>query len=432
MTDAADLNVHDAVVALQAGDVSALELVDACLSRIESEGGQSINAFIHVAAEQARDAAKDSDKRRVSGQHRSHLDGVPIAIKDNIDVQGQPTTNGQAQAWYPHQDAPVITRLREAGMVILGKLNMHEGALGATTDNPHHGRCEHPFYPGFTPGGSSGGSAAVVAGGLCPAALGTDTMGSVRLPAAYCGIVGLKPTRGFWPIDGVAPLARGLDTVGPMAKTVQDVAMLVDVDVGDHDLTGQRVGVLVYDNIEVEPECERALARALDLLSGKGVQFDTVAFSNFDTGSARRAGFVVCQVDAAQSLEEFRKAQPQAYSPEFQAMLDYGKGVSPERYQTAREIIATAGQEFLNLLSGYDVLLSLTAPQRTFPFSDETPRSQADLTAIANFSGCPAITLPLPVEDGGRPVGLQLMSGLDTDRLLIQVASQIERMLAEN
>ena len=113
-------------------------------------------------------------------------------------------------------------------------------------------------------------------------------------------------------------------------------------------------------------------------------------------------------------------------------MLDYGTGVSPERYRTARETIAAAGQDFLNLVSGYDVLLSLTAPQRTFPFSVETPRNQADLTAIANFSGCPAITLPLPVEDGGRPVGLQLMSNLDTDRSLIQVASQIERMLAEN
>ncbi|MEM6498960.1 MAG: amidase, partial [Pseudomonadota bacterium] len=244
-----------------------------------------------------------------------------------------------------------------------------------------------------------------------------------------CGIVGFKPSHAFWPIDGVVPLAYGLDTVGPIARTVQDVAMLVDVDMSDDSLTGRQIGVLDYNNISVESECDHALIPALEQLSSHGIQLDRVAFSNFDSGSVRRAGFVVCQADAAQSLGELEAKHPQAFSPEFQAMLDYGRRVTPERYQTARQSIASAGKDFLDLLSGFDVVISLTAPQRTFPFSEAPPTNQADLTAIANFSGCPAISLPLPTEASGRPVGLQLMSNPDTDHLLIQMAGRIAQLL---
>jgi aspartyl-tRNA(Asn)/glutamyl-tRNA(Gln) amidotransferase subunit A len=151
MSISADLGVRGATTALAVGEVSALELVLSFLERITSERGRALNAFLHVAGDFACEQARESDRRRAAGNPRSSLDGVPIAIKDNIDIAGLPTTNGLATRWIPTADAPVARRFRDAGMVILGKLNMHEGALGATTDNRHHGRCAHPAFPGFTP-----------------------------------------------------------------------------------------------------------------------------------------------------------------------------------------------------------------------------------------------------------------------------------------
>ena len=220
--------------------------------------GRALNAFIHVAGDFASEQARESDRRRAPGNPRSSLDGVPIAIKDNIDVVGLPTTNGLATRWMPSADAPVIRRFRDAGMVILGKLNMHEGALGATTDNRHYGRCVHPALPGFTPGGSSGGSAAAVAAGLCPVALGTDTMGSVRIPAAYCGIVGFKPSQTYWPVIGVMPLAFGLDTIGPLARSVEDIAVLLGERLAKPALEGLRfVRLENAHRVDIEPDARQ-------------------------------------------------------------------------------------------------------------------------------------------------------------------------------
>ena len=431
MTEPADLGVSDAITSLSSGAVSSAELVQSCLDRIASDRGRSLNAFIHVADAFACEQARASDHRRAQGQSRSPLEGVPIAVKDNIDVHGMPTTNGLATKWMPAVDAPVIRRLRDAGMIILGKLNMHEGALGATTDNVHHGCCMHPDFPGYTPGGSSGGSAAAVAGGLCPVTLGTDTMGSVRLPAAYCGIVGFKPSREYWPIDGVMPLGLGLDTIGPLARSVADIAAVLGEQLVWDRFGDVRFGWLDFaERIDIEPACRSSFDAAFERLAAGGTQLERVELPDYEPGRARRAGFIVSEVDGAAAHARLLRDEPEAFSPDFLAMLNYGQRVTPTRYDSEKKMINEVGNAFSDLFGRFDVLVTLTAPQRTFAFGEPVPVNQADLTAIANFAGCPAISLPIPVAVvDERPVGLQLMAASGADNALLSIAANIEAVL---
>jgi len=425
----ADLGIADASRALDSGKLTSRALFEACLERIDGEG-RALNAFIHVAAVLARAEADRSDVRRREGRPMSPLDGVPIALKDNIDVVGQPTTNGFGTAWMPDRDAGVVTLLRERGLVLIGKANMHEGALGATTDNPHHGRADNPAAPGHTPGGSSGGSSAAVAGRLCPGALGTDTMGSVRLPAAYCGIVGLKPSRGLWPNNGIAPLASGLDTVGPMARTVEDTAMLVDLPLGLVRLDQVVLASLEnFDGAEIEDEAAAAYQAGLERLRGAGATIRRVQLADYSPSPARRAGLIISEVEAAVAHEALMQARPEAFSAEFRDMIDYGARAPAARYVKALHAVERIGAAFSTILDSVDGMISLTAPQMAFPFGAPVPASQADFTAPANFVGCPGISLPLPRSGNLRPVGLHLMAGLGRDVHLLGIAAAVEKAL---
>lgn len=428
--DPADLGIAEAARALAGGGLTSRALVSACLERIHAEN-PGLKAFIHVADDLALAEADRSDARRREGSPMSPLDGVPIALKDNIDAVGQPSTNGLGMAWMPSRDAGVVTLLRERGIVLIGKTNMHEGALGATTDNPHHGRADNPAAPGHTPGGSSGGSSAAVAARLCPGALGTDTMGSVRLPAAYCGITGLKPSRGHWPNSGVAPLALALDTVGPMARDVADTAMLIDLP---HAPTAaRRLVVAVIDNIEeaeMEEGAREAYREALARLHGAGVGFRRARLADYDPTSARRAGLIISEVEGAVTHEAMMAERPEAFSPAFRGMLDYGATVPAPKYVKALREVDRIGAAFAGILDQVDVVISPTTPQRAFGLDEPVPASQADFTAPANFSGCPGISIPIPRADPERPMGLHLMAGLGRDVHLLGIAAAIEAILA--
>jgi aspartyl-tRNA(Asn)/glutamyl-tRNA(Gln) amidotransferase subunit A len=214
---------------LDSRSIEAEALTRLCLARTEGLG-RPLNCFITLCPDTALAEARAADARSAMGKRLGPLDGIPVGLKDNIDVAGVPTTNGfgGGPLRIPGEDAAVTRHLRDAGVVILGKLAMHEGALGATTDNPHHGRTHNPFRYSHSPGGSSGGSGAAVAAGLCCAALGTDTGGSVRIPASWCGVVGLKPSYGLISTRGVVPLSHRLDHVGPLTRTVADAALLMD------------------------------------------------------------------------------------------------------------------------------------------------------------------------------------------------------------
>jgi aspartyl-tRNA(Asn)/glutamyl-tRNA(Gln) amidotransferase subunit A len=429
--DPADLGVAEAARALAGGALTSRTLVTACLERIHAENA-TLKAFIHVADDLALAEADRSDARRREGGPMSPLDGVPIALKDNIDAIGQPSTNGLGVAWMPNRDAGVVTLLRERGLVLIGKTNMHEGALGATTDNLHHGRADNPAARGHTPGGSSGGSSAAVAARLCPGALGTDTMGSVRLPAGYCGITGFKPSRGHWPNSGVAPLALALDTVGPMARGVADTAMLIDLPYAP--TSASRLVVAVIDNIEgaeIEDGAREAYDDALARLRSAGVTFRRARLSDYDPTRARRAGLIISEVEGAVTHEAMMAECPEAFSPDFRAMLDYGATVPAPKYVKALREVDRIGAAFAGILDQVDAIISPTTPQRAFAFDEPVPASQADFTAPANFAGCPGISIPIPRPEGERPMGLHLMAGLGRDVHLLGIAAAVESLLAQ-
>ena len=427
----AALGLSDAVGAVASGALSSSALVGACLAQIR-ERDTALKAFIHLADKAPPAAAAESDCRHRKGQTLSRLDGIPIAVKDNIDVAGQPTTNGLGTAWTPERDAGVVAILRKRGLVLLGKTNMHEGALGATTDNPHHGRTDNPAVPGCTPGGSSGGSAAAVAAGFCPAALGTDTMGSVRLPAAYCGLVGFKPSHDYWPMSGIVPLGGGLDTVGPMARSVADVAMLLDLPVASRGLAGLEIAVLRnWQQSEIEVPLMVVYREALERLRLAGATLREVTLPDYEPSTARRAGLLISEVDGWLVHEEQLGACSAAFSPAFRSMLDYGARTPAPRYAQARQEIARIAAGFSSLLASFDAVIGPTTPQTAFPHGAPAPADQADFTAPANFAGCPAISMPAHRRAAGRPVGIQIMTGRGDDEALLAIAAAIESLLKE-
>ena len=426
------LGVKDAAAALEKGVCSSQRLIESCLLKIKSKN-EEINGFIHVETEQSARDALLSDTRRKNGTLLSPLDGVPLAVKDNIDVLGQPTTNGLGMHWMPSEDAAIVKFLRNKGMIFLGKTNMHEAALGATTDNPHHGKCFNPLLEGHTPGGSSGGSGAVVSGYLCPAALGTDTMGSVRVPAAYCGIIGFKPTKNFWSTEGVTPLSTTLDTIGPLARSVSDIALLLGLSLKTIDLKSCNIASLEnFDSADMEDEIKLSYEGTKRLLLRSGVDIGQVRLSDYDPSSARRAGLLISEVEASVLLESLLLKSPESFSPELKKMLDFGRRAPAFRYFNAVQKIQTLKRKLCSIFQKEKFLITPTTPQTPFLFSKETPINQADFTALANFCGCPAISIPLQRSGDEKPVGLQIMAGPGYDIDLLSLALSIEKLIANN
>ena len=449
MNDLTALPIGAASGRLARGEISSSDLADAYLARIAALD-PALTCYLATRVEEARAEAQDSDARRARGERRGPLDGIPIALKDNIDVAGVPTTNGMGPRaeTTPARDAEVTRRLRAAGAVILGKLNMHEGALGGTTDNPHHGRTQNPWRLGFTPGGSSGGTGAAVAARLCAAGLGTDTMGSVRLPAAYCGVAGLKPTAGVVSARGVVPLSWRLDTVGPLARCAADLGLMLAAMAGfdpEHPgsveapggpigaipggeaLAGVTFGIIKsLDRVEMDLDVRREFDRSIEIVEGLGGSIQRIELPGHDPAVARRAGLLVCEAEGAVIHERDLAAWPSAFSPGFRRMLEYGRDVSGARLVKAERAIEIAGFQLRRALRQVDLIASPTAPQPAFAFDAPVPAGQADLTAIANFAGCPAVSVPCGLGRTGLPIGLQLIGPPFGERALLAAASAFE------
>lgn len=435
-----------AVVAdLVGGKVSASALTDSAFNRIAAENDRS-RIFISVDADGARAAARASDARRAAGQLLGPLDGVPVAIKDNIDVAGLPTTDGTG--FYGDRmrsaDAFVVARLRAAGAVILGKLNMHEGALGATTDNPFWGRCENPLAEGYTPGGSSGGSGAVVAAGIVPLALGTDTMGSVRIPAAYCGAWGLKPTRGLLSNHGLSHLSWTLDTIGPIASgpdglraamtamagndPADPVTSDIPVDWQQGAVSADPVTLGVPDHAALatcEPAVLEGYAAFLDRLRRSGVTLKPVEIAGWDPGKARRAGLLLSEAEGGALIGADLDRGGDGFSDGFRKLIDYGRAARGERVANAYREIEALRYATRATLRMVDAILLPTAPQRAFPHGTPAPANQADFTAIANIAGAPAVAFPLPAADGGLPISAQVIGPHWSEHRLLAIAERL-------
>ncbi len=425
---------------LSAGRTDAQALAQDSLGRIRREDAK-IRSFIAIAGD-AQDQARVSDERRASGR-AGPLEGIPVAVKDNLDVAGMPTTNGaRPPGRKAERDAAAVARLRAAGAVIIGKLNMHEGALGATTDNPFHGRCENPLAPGLTPGGSSGGSAAAVAAGFVPLSLGTDTMGSVRIPAAYCGLWGLKPTRGLIPVTGLSHLSWTLDTVGPLATNASDLALMTAIlagpDDGDPDSLPLPLGwsatvprpdltqiTLGLPDDTLLSACTPPVRAAFDALviraRAAGVIFRTVPA--WDTGKLRRAGLLVCEAECGHLIGAALDATPEGFSDGFRSAIAYGRTAPGSRVAAAYRSLSLAARDARKAMAGLDALLLPTAPQQPFPHGTPAPANQADFTALANIAGLPAVAFPLATT--GLPLSAQLIGPAFSEGRLIALAKAL-------
>jgi Asp-tRNA(Asn)/Glu-tRNA(Gln) amidotransferase A subunit family amidase len=439
LQDLLDQDLHAQSAALAHGLCTSAALTDAALQRINLRQ-PALNAFLQVDADGARAAAAQSDGRRSRGEVLSALDGLTLAVKDNIDVAGLPTTAGMAtrRGRIATQDAFVVQRLRAAGMVVLGKLNMHEAALGATNDNPHFGRCENPHRAGFTPGGSSGGSACAVAAGLCGLALGTDTMGSVRIPAAYCGVVGFKASYGAISTSGTVACCHALDHVGPLLRSRRDLqlvlphllvfdALCADARPQSAPAAVPRPRWIVADDVlalGTTPAVAQAYQRAVQALRDRGDTVTALHIASYDFGRARRAGLLMVEADLLLTHADDWRDQPANFSDDLSRFLRYGQSQSAAALAAAQRRVALAHVETARWFNHGDVMLLPTAPQTAFAFGEVVPAHQADFTAIANMAGLPAMTVPLPVAAAALPIGLQLVAPAGAEATLLAVNLQ--------
>ena len=413
-------------LAVAGGLVGAGRLLQAQQDRIAGQQGL-LNAYIAV----------DAGARPAAGH--SALAGSSFAVKDNIDVAGLPTAAGLRALSRPAVlDAPVVARLKAAGLTCLGKLNMHPMALGASNHNPDYGPCFNPRRAGHTPGGSSGGSGAAVAAGLCGLALGTDTMGSVRIPAAYCGVVGFKPSHDLLGLDGVVPLSRWLDHVGLLARRVEDIVAALRIAAPRLDEPAHRADrpwhLAVVRDIRAmgaSDDVQHAFDAGLDRLAAvPGMTWQDMTLEGLDLAGTRRAGLLLCEAELHPMLADLVRHRPEALPADLLSMMKYIERKSAIDLGAAAARIAHTGAQLTTLCSGFDALLLPTAPQTAFAMDRPAPANQADFTALANTSGAPAISLPLPVPAGSLPVGLQLIGRRGHDLGLLQLSLRIEELLS--
>lgn len=431
--------------------VSAAERLEIALAAISARN-QDLAIITALDADNARKSAQESDARRTKGCVLGPLDGLVLGIKDNIAVGGLPWTAGLGarRGEIAKADAVVVARLRAAGAIPLAMLNMHEGALGATTNNPHFGRARNPLDQDRTPGGSSGGSAAALAAEFNDITLGTDTMGSVRIPAAYCGVAGLKPTRGLVPRTGLLYLSPTLDTIGPLAGDVATLADMVAVmagaDAGDphalvtprswdptaHDIgNAPKIGIpRQIAEVDCEPDVLRGFERAKCAAESLGWQVLDVDLAGWDPGRARRGGLLVAEAEGANEFAEILASNgSDRMSHDLRALLDYGKNLSSGRLAEGYGRILSAASAAERALAEVDLLLLPTAPQHAFRHDQEIPANQADFTALANFHGGPALALPVPGD--ALPASIQIMGRAFSESLVLAAGRALEAKLCD-
>lgn len=442
--------IADLAARLARGKVKAERLVEDCLAVIAARQPE-LNAFITVTADEALAAAREADREAAAGRTRGPLHGIPLSLKDLIDQAGVPTT-AALRVRVTHRaeaDAPVTVRLRAAGAVFVGKTNLHEFAFGTTSEDSGFGAARHPLDSGRSPGGSSGGSAIAVATGMSVASIGTDTGGSIRIPAAACGIVGLKPAWGEVPAGGVVPLSRQLDHVGPMTRTVADAWLLYDVMRGFESggarpgapasCAGLRVGVprgYLFDRLD--EDVDRSVGEALERLRRAGAVVVDVAIACMS--EAPLAYLPLVLADAAEIHGATLDAMPAGYTPNVRLRLEMGRYVAGEDYVRAQRLRARLTRGVDAALSGVDVLalpaLAIPAPPigaATMPVrgGDEPVRTaMLRCTQPFNLTGHPAISLPCGTTRDGLPVGLQLVGHRRGTPRLLDHARAVEALIA--
>ena len=462
-----------------AGEVTARQLTDMFLARIEAHD-DTIGSYLAVDAEGARARADEIDAMHARGEALGPLGGVPIALKDILVTKGLETTAASRilKGWVPPYDGTVVARLRDAGAVILGKLNCDEFAMGSSNENSSVKPCRNPWDTERVPGGSSGGSAAAVAAGLCAAALGTDTGGSIRQPASMCGIVGLKPTYGRVSRYGVIAFASSLDQVGPMTHNVEDAALLLSVIAGHdpHDatsipaevpdysaaLSGGLEGLTIglpdeYFGDGTDPEVTAAVQNAIEVLHAQGATtkrvslphtkyalptYYLIAPAEASSNLARYDGIrygLSTRDEGASLLDVYRKSRSEGFGPEVKRRIMLGtfalrSGYYDEYYGKAQKVRALIKRDFDRVFEDVDLIASPTSPTPAFRIGEKTDDPiemyLADIfTLSCNLAGIPGVSVPCGFTEGGLPIGLQLLAPILAEEKLLCAAAAFERSI---
>jgi aspartyl-tRNA(Asn)/glutamyl-tRNA(Gln) amidotransferase subunit A len=438
--DIAALTLTEASARLQAGEVSSAELVDACLLRIAATN-DVLAAYITVFADEAREVAFAADAMRRAGHRLGPLHGIPIALKDNLAVAGTRTTAGSKVLgdWFPDEDATVTARLKSAGAILIGKTNMHEFAWGGTTANPHYGFGRNPWDPERFPAGSSGGSGAAVAARTCYGAIGTDTGGSIRLPSAVNGIVGIRPTIGRVSNHNVIPLAWSMDTVGPMTRTVEDCAVMFGAIAG-HDprdpgsatepvvdyvadlergVQGLRIGVIPgYFFTHLQPAVERAVRSAVSTFEALGATVVDVEIADIEGNISAQLTVESCEPSTYH--QRWLRERPEDYGDDVRLLLEMGELHTAVHYLQAQRYRALLRSQFLDAFKDVDVFVCPTLPFTATKVGEasvviENGVEEDMLSAIMQYTGVPSLTglpslaVPCGFDDDGLPVGMQII-----------------------
>jgi aspartyl-tRNA(Asn)/glutamyl-tRNA(Gln) amidotransferase subunit A len=423
-------------------NISCVEVMQETITAIKAR--DKFNSIITATYDQALLTAAERDKELAAGKDRGPFHGIPIAHKDLLYTRGVKTTGGSLiyNHFVPDSDAVVVTKLYDAGAISIGKTNLHELAYGITSNNPHYGPVLNPHDTARIPGGSSGGSAALVAAGLLPMATGTDTGGSIRIPAAYCGITGIKPTYGLVSKKGVLPLSYGLDHIGPLGSNVEDCALALQVMAphpGDFNLadlpnlSGVRIGVprhFFFDRID--SEVESAVRSRIDHFRQLGATVGEVDLPDFNgiTAAAR----IVQMAEAGALYIDYHDAS--MFGKDVWANIQQGREILGHEYVNAQRLRTLYRKQFDQIWRTLDVIVSPTTPI-TAPLLTETTvqiKGQSEDVRLAstrlvrawNFLGEPAMSLPCGQDSRGLPIGMQLVSAPFSDARLLQIAKTME------
>ncbi len=457
MTEPNFLSVNKAIHLMQKGGLLPEALTQACFHQIEKLNPR-LNAFITVC----KDAVGEGEppvKERAAHRHKSAyrgrtavLAGVPIAVKDMLETKGIRTTAGSKffTDYIPVEDGVVVKKLKDAGAIIIGKTITHEIALGVTTVNPHFGTCRNPWDLNRIPGGSSGGSAVAVATGMALAALGTDTGGSIRIPASLCGVTGLKPTFGRVSVRGVFPLSWNLDHIGPLTRTVADAALILQVIAGydpedpysinepiddfskgiEKGIKDQRVALAIGEYIaEADPEVLNAIHQAARVFEKLGARVENVDMSFLR--EAALANSLMTPADGAAYHQQRLAEHPDWFGADVRQRLETGRAVTSTEYIKARRTQSEMKHRLGRFFEQYDLLLMpstpISAPLIEGNDAVEQARRLTRFTSPFNLTGLPALSIPCGYTNGDLPIGLQIISRAWNEAAVLQAGRAYER-----
>jgi len=449
------VTIREAAEGLRRRRFSSVELTTNTLARIE-RFNPTLRAYLTVTGDQALQQARQADAELESGKDRGPLHGIPIAVKDLFYTRGVHTSGGSPiyRNFVPDYDAFAVKRLQSAGAVMLGKLNMHELAYGITSANPHFGAVRNPWNAKHSPGGSSGGSGAAVAAGLAYGALGTDTGGSIRIPASFCGVVGLKPTYGRVSRHGVMPLSWSLDHVGPLTNSVRDAAVMLNAIAGhdaaddsssrhpvvdfvpdDHgSVRGLRIGFPENFYFErLDSDVEMGVRGALARLESMGAEIKSVKVPDIAALNAVARVILLCEASA---MLEPHLADRGQFGDDVLALLDQGRLLPATDYIHAQRLRKRMLNEFSQIWSGVDCLITPTTPNTAPRVGDTTVKlggreedvrlATTRLVRGLNLLGLPALSIPCGLSGDGLPVGLQIVGPAFEEALLLRVGAAME------